>query len=700
MEITQRLMSEIRAQKLPLLFRLPRKGLIAGSVLQHCIRVVDEYFKQLEPVVFKFGFTHNPIWRWTKALYGYCQDKDIWAQMVILHVSHEAFGPAMLEADLDAAMFGKEASCSSTIRAARNVVRDIGEKGARASGGLLELSRCKEDDAERDTHRLLVKRYRLSLEKEIPLSYLELKNKRLAILRLRDWMQFLIDSHCWHIVTGLVGRDEAREEAILNEFWSRYKVSHPSHPIFQLEAKGVYLGRCAPLIYHGDEGRGKRRTAFLVTSYSSILGRGSAPADKARKRNGVRKEYLKLRTNFRGHSFTNRFFQAGWPKAIYDNEENGAFELLLQNCKDENDFLMYQGLWDQGRHKKFHAVILAVTGDWPWLCKSGRLLRNFNHAVKKPKDAENPTGICHLCLAGRREHDFEHIHTERPSWLSTFLQEDPFDEPSVLATLPHEPGAAASIFRFDLWHSCHLGICKPLIGSTLALLSETYAGRSRDARFMLLSDDFLTWCRENKRQALLHKVTKETICWPKSTEFPSGSWFKGSLSTTFCEFIEATLSDKTFEDPLLTRSVEAVQALNKFLSGLYESDVFLDRHTATTLGHYGLRFLRRYSWCATEAVRQRRCLFNLLPKLHCVHHICLQDLIEPAQRHDYIINPLVYSVQLAEDYIGRNSRTSRRLHPATVTKRVAERHLQAAYRQYLKAGFLVEDAPAASSEQG
>ena len=100
MEITHRLMSEIRAQRLPLLFRLPHKGLLAGAVLQHSIRVVEEYFKELEPLVFKFGWTHNPIWRWTNALYGYCQDRDIWSQMIILHVSHEAFGPAMLEAAL------------------------------------------------------------------------------------------------------------------------------------------------------------------------------------------------------------------------------------------------------------------------------------------------------------------------------------------------------------------------------------------------------------------------------------------------------------------------------------------------------------------------------------------------------------------------------------------------------------------------
>ena len=99
-EQTELLISESRARELPLAFRLPRKGLVAGSVLQHALCVVQEYFTKLEPLVFKFGWTHNPIWRWSDDMYGYTQDVDIWSEMVILHVSHEAYGPAMLEAAL------------------------------------------------------------------------------------------------------------------------------------------------------------------------------------------------------------------------------------------------------------------------------------------------------------------------------------------------------------------------------------------------------------------------------------------------------------------------------------------------------------------------------------------------------------------------------------------------------------------------
>ena len=204
-----------------------------------------------------------------------------------------------------------EASCSAVVRAAQRVVADIGEKTAASSGGLLELSKCREKDAERHTHRLFARKLHLSLEKWVPLSSVRHEQKKLTVLRLRDWLQFLVDKKCWHILTGLVRRDAARERAILKSFWEKYRCTHEHHPIYEMEREGLLsLEHTAPLLYHGDEGRGRRRTPFLVTSWSSMLGRGCAPADKYRKKHGIRNEFIKHRTNFRGHSFTNRFFQA------------------------------------------------------------------------------------------------------------------------------------------------------------------------------------------------------------------------------------------------------------------------------------------------------------------------------------------------------------------------------------------------------
>ena len=203
------------------------------------------------------------------------------------------------------------------MRTARNLVRDLGDS-ASSSGGLVELSKCSEKNAERDSLRLLTKRLHLSLETYVPMRSLNHRGDNLAILRLQDWMRFLVDKNCFHIVTGLVRPDAVREEAILRHFWARFKLSHEAHPIYELERQGkIALERTAPLLFHGDEGRGRRRLPFLVTSWSSMLGRGAEPSDRFRTKHGVRKEYIKHRTNFRGHSFTNRFLQVTWQHILY-----------------------------------------------------------------------------------------------------------------------------------------------------------------------------------------------------------------------------------------------------------------------------------------------------------------------------------------------------------------------------------------------
>ncbi|CAE7218706.1 unnamed protein product [Symbiodinium sp. KB8] len=509
-----------------------------------------------------------------------------------------------------------EASCSSAVRVARDLVSDVGEAAAARSGGLLQLARSSTSNAERDSRKVLVKRCRLSLEPFVPLSELKCGEQKVTVLRLKTWMQFLVDKRLFHIVPGLIRRDEARQEAILAQFWTNYKISHPKHPVFELERQG----------------------------------------------------------------------RATWPKKVY--EDDRTFDKLLGLCKKDSDFMLHHGVSDPKTGKQYFAAILSVVGDWQWLVKAGKLTRNYNHVVKKPQDIEEPQGICHLCQAGQKEHSFEQLQTRSPSWLQTIGQQDPFEQPSPLSTLPHEPGAAASLFKYDVWHTCHLGVCKAFIGAALALLSDLYRGRSKDTRFEQLNRDFMEWCKRKHRQPLITKLTKDTIGWDNNANFPVASWYKGSLSTTFCEFIEDMTRGQQFEDQLLTKTGEAVQSLNIFLKGLYKSDVFLTSEHACYLGEQGLRFLRRYSWCATESVRQQRCLFLILPKAHCLHHICLKDLVLDSRQYSKVVNPIIYSVQMLEDYVGRNARLSRRIHPASVTKRVVQRHLQQAYAKYKEIGYL------------
>ena len=68
-----------------------------------------------------------------------------------------------------------EATCSSAIRTAKDIVSDVGEAAAKNSGGLLDLAQCTESHSERDCHRVLVNKVNLSLP--IPFHYLEKKQE-------------------------------------------------------------------------------------------------------------------------------------------------------------------------------------------------------------------------------------------------------------------------------------------------------------------------------------------------------------------------------------------------------------------------------------------------------------------------------------------------------------------------------------------
>ena len=166
-------------------------------------------------------------------------------------------------------------------------------------GGLRALASLDERHAERDSHRLMANQLKLSLP--VPVSCL--KGTAFPTLRLRDWMDFVINRNCWHVLCGLLRPDTDREQAILREFWHRFRQCHPDHEVFRLaDSMQISLARTAPLLYHGDEGRGRRRTPFLVTSFHGLLGRGIRSGLQAQAKAGAPKEYTKLKPNFIGHS--------------------------------------------------------------------------------------------------------------------------------------------------------------------------------------------------------------------------------------------------------------------------------------------------------------------------------------------------------------------------------------------------------------
>lgn len=82
------------------MFKLCAPDSSAGVVLRHAIRTLENLLRQEYPLIFKIGFSHNPIWRWQNQMYGYSYAKEKWSHMWILHYTHEPYTCAMLEAAL------------------------------------------------------------------------------------------------------------------------------------------------------------------------------------------------------------------------------------------------------------------------------------------------------------------------------------------------------------------------------------------------------------------------------------------------------------------------------------------------------------------------------------------------------------------------------------------------------------------------
>ena len=81
-------------------FQLPAVQALAGSVVRHSSSVLENLFGKWSPLIFKIGFTHDPIWRWSNTKYGYRWEAAKWDHMIIFYLANEPFGPSMLEAAL------------------------------------------------------------------------------------------------------------------------------------------------------------------------------------------------------------------------------------------------------------------------------------------------------------------------------------------------------------------------------------------------------------------------------------------------------------------------------------------------------------------------------------------------------------------------------------------------------------------------
>ena len=79
---------------------LPRPGSTAGFVLEHAARCFEMLHKKKQPMIWKFGITHCPHFRWHHHPYGYRYALEKYEGMLVIYSAPQPLGPSFLEAHL------------------------------------------------------------------------------------------------------------------------------------------------------------------------------------------------------------------------------------------------------------------------------------------------------------------------------------------------------------------------------------------------------------------------------------------------------------------------------------------------------------------------------------------------------------------------------------------------------------------------
>ena len=86
------------------------------------------------------------------------------------------------------------------------------------------------------------------------------------ILPMRAWLNALVSDCPQFLFAGHTSCEAAAD--VFTTFWRKFRQCEPNHCIF---GDGKELSRCIPVFFHGDEGRGARKTPFLVQSWQPVI---------------------------------------------------------------------------------------------------------------------------------------------------------------------------------------------------------------------------------------------------------------------------------------------------------------------------------------------------------------------------------------------------------------------------------------------
>lgn len=518
----------------------------------------------------------------------------------------------------------------------------------------------------------------------------------------KELLQFLMTNQPDVLVGGYDSPSERAQH--IAAFWEGFRLHHGDHLVFQ-EHDEFSLPYVLPLLWHGDEGRGKRRGQTVLVSLEVPIGIETIKASRKRARakcgcdppmslkqkygparrlvpQRVRKKLDMQKTNMKHHSFLQHFPIFIIPSSI--NKKTDVLFGLLDVFARELKSLFYEGFESNGR--VFCAAVCGGKGDLKWVAKIAKLTRSFEH---QGRTQDIP--CCHECLAGTSNAamPWEDVASETPSWATSRWLQRPWAVQPPMSLVPFSTLAEERQYKRDPFHLTKVGIYRDLTGSATCYLARTnlFGDGSFDDKLDRCYASFRLWCHATGHTPALRSFSRAFMNYARFSLYPWSN-SQGSDTTLLLKWLviqcSAFLNDSANNGcdvyclDLIKRTCKA--ALNIF--GIQNSHgLWLHRECGMALYAEYTRFINGYAALANYSLNDFFSGRGLKPKLHLVKHAALELHEWLGEGLEYLPNFNLHNCEQNEDAIGKVCRLSRRIDSRHVGQRVLD-------CCYLKAGLL------------
>ena len=485
-------------------------------------------------------------------------------------------------------------------------------------------------------------------------------------------------------------------ELELEAFWHCYRAIQPGHAVFRHEP--CRLRKTIPVLLHGDEGRYLKRSNFMICTVEPCLGshkadhrRCDCAADPVLSRYNdlssdadqddasILRIASKQKTNSKGHPFLSKFLCFGLA-STYKNYPQLLQELFRVVCEDLNELCITGVATANKGH--FYAGYLGLKGDMKFHHQVGFLQRSYFNLGKRRN-----IPICHLCMAGTSEAPFEDLD-DQPQWESSLYMEQPWGSDAIpaMAQIEFDPACAPLVFRLDPFHLWRMGIGRDLVGSIIVTLCELQKfdwcpedTKNIDDRLDRAHGCFRLWALGSHKSPALRSFTKLNMNRKSLESFP---WIncKGSdtslLTRWLLFFITHQMSkagDSREHTLLFNAMTQSLSSALVFWDILHSHPLWMQRKCGQRLQHHLSRMIRGFKFCAAQTRGLGFNGFGLKLKLHGLHHLSKDLLIQLRTKAKRILNPLCFSCEANEDEVGKVARLSRKVSSRLVNTRVFDR---------------------------